>query len=306
MGMGASAGWLHAQLGGEERVACAFRTVGPVSRLLTCAAAAGDAALAPSLHRTVSALGAGPAVAAFAKGGTGKSNCRSPADAGTWVRIKGGLYKGDLAKVVDVNPGEGKATIRLVRRCCCRPHLGHLIAATQRLGHCWGVGHPQLNGSAGAVHVCLVPAARRCLPSRAFGHVEHSIGAIPACCVPKQTSKPSTLLSNHATVAPSYPHLPLYSANPRCNRHMMISTHFSESQNLEPHVLRRQVPRLDLAAIANRKPEDARANFGKQPKIKPPARPFNVEEVRRAVLCHAALGFCWRCWPGWGGAGWGE
>jgi hypothetical protein len=40
------------------------------------------------------------------------------------------------------------------------------------------------------------------------------------------------------------------------------------------------VPRLDLAAIANRKPEDARSNFGKQPKVKPPARPFNPDEVR--------------------------
>ena len=41
------------------------------------------------------------------------------------------------------------------------------------------------------------------------------------------------------------------------------------------------VPRLDLAAIAARKPEDARANFGKQPKVKPPAKPFNPDEVSR-------------------------
>lgn len=39
------------------------------------------------------------------------------------------------------------------------------------------------------------------------------------------------------------------------------------------------VPRLDLAAMAARKPEDARANFGKQPKVKPPARPFNPDEA---------------------------
>ncbi len=41
------------------------------------------------------------------------------------------------------------------------------------------------------------------------------------------------------------------------------------------------VPRIDLAALAARKPEDARANFGKQPKVKPPAKPFNPDEVRR-------------------------
>ena len=41
------------------------------------------------------------------------------------------------------------------------------------------------------------------------------------------------------------------------------------------------VPRIDLAALAARKPEDARANFGKQPKVRPPARPFNPDEVRR-------------------------
>ena len=29
------------------------------------------------------------------------------------------------------------------------------------------------------------------------------------------------------------------------------------------------VPRLDLAGMAARKPEDARSNFGKQPKVKP-------------------------------------
>ena len=40
------------------------------------------------------------------------------------------------------------------------------------------------------------------------------------------------------------------------------------------------VPRLDLAGMAARKPEDARSNFGKQPKVKPPARPFNPDEVR--------------------------
>ncbi|GAB4821977.1 hypothetical protein N2152v2_009023 [Parachlorella kessleri] len=80
-----------------------------------------------------------------------------PLDAGAWVRVKSGLYKGDLAKVVDVSPGEGKATIRLV-------------------------------------------------------------------------------------------------------------------------------PRLDLAAIANRKPEDVRANFGKQPKVRPAARPFNPEEARNHKL----------------------
>ncbi len=87
------------------------------------------------------------------------------ADAGAWVRVKSGLYKGDLAKVVDVNPGEGKATIRLV-------------------------------------------------------------------------------------------------------------------------------PRLDLAAIANRRPEDVRANFGKQPKVKPAARPFNPEEVRPRWLALFS-GLCW-------------
>ena len=43
------------------------------------------------------------------------------------------------------------------------------------------------------------------------------------------------------------------------------------------------VPRIDLAALAARKPEDARANFGKQPKVRPPARPFNPDEVR--LLC---------------------
>ncbi|KAL4420140.1 hypothetical protein ABPG77_010356 [Micractinium sp. CCAP 211/92] len=40
------------------------------------------------------------------------------------------------------------------------------------------------------------------------------------------------------------------------------------------------VPRIDFAAVAARKPEDARANFGKQPKVKPPARPFNPDEAR--------------------------
>ncbi|EFN50704.1 hypothetical protein CHLNCDRAFT_142577 [Chlorella variabilis] len=40
------------------------------------------------------------------------------------------------------------------------------------------------------------------------------------------------------------------------------------------------VPRLDLAALASRKPEDAKANFGKQPKVKPPAKPFNPDEAR--------------------------
>lgn len=40
------------------------------------------------------------------------------------------------------------------------------------------------------------------------------------------------------------------------------------------------VPRLDLAAVAARKPEDARANFGKAPKVKPAARPFNPEDAR--------------------------
>ncbi|PRW59844.1 transcription elongation factor SPT5-like protein 1 [Chlorella sorokiniana] len=40
------------------------------------------------------------------------------------------------------------------------------------------------------------------------------------------------------------------------------------------------VPRIDLAALAARKPEDARANFGKQPKVKPPAKPFNPDEAK--------------------------
>ena len=35
------------------------------------------------------------------------------------------------------------------------------------------------------------------------------------------------------------------------------------------------VPRLDYAGIASRKPEDARANFGKVPKIRPQPRAFN-------------------------------
>jgi transcription elongation factor SPT5 len=44
------------------------------------------------------------------------------------------------------------------------------------------------------------------------------------------------------------------------------------------------VPRLDLAAMAARRPEDARANFGKAPKVRPPARAFNPEEARGARL----------------------
>ena len=46
-----------------------------------------------------------------------------------------------------------------------------------------------------------------------------------------------------------------------------------------PHLASQLVPRLDFAAIANRKPEDVRANFGKAPKVVPPARPFNPDEA---------------------------
>eukprot|EP00887_Chlorella_sp_A99_P006595 scaffold3.g6595.t1 len=44
------------------------------------------------------------------------------------------------------------------------------------------------------------------------------------------------------------------------------------------------VPRLDYAAIAARKPEDARANFGKQPKIRPQPRAFSHEEAKHFRL----------------------
>ena len=50
------------------------------------------------------------------------------------------------------------------------------------------------------------------------------------------------------------------------------------------------VPRIDLAALAARKPEDAKANFGKQPKVKPPAKPFNPDEVGQPRLPHAGPG----------------
>ncbi len=43
--------------------------------------------------------------------------CRCPAPArDTWVRVRGGLYKDDLARVVDVDPVAGRATIKLLHR----------------------------------------------------------------------------------------------------------------------------------------------------------------------------------------------
>ncbi len=34
----------------------------------------------------------------------------------TWVRLRGGLYKDDLARVVDVDPVGGRATIKVLHR----------------------------------------------------------------------------------------------------------------------------------------------------------------------------------------------
>lgn len=52
------------------------------------------------------------------------------------------------------------------------------------------------------------------------------------------------------------------------------------------------MPRIDLAALAARKPEDAKANFGKQPKVKPPAKPFNPDEVGQLRVLQAGLLAC--------------
>lgn len=40
------------------------------------------------------------------------------------------------------------------------------------------------------------------------------------------------------------------------------------------------VPRIDYAALANRDPAEARRNFGKQPKVRPPPRPFSIDEAK--------------------------
>jgi hypothetical protein len=119
------------------------------------------------------------------------------------VSVKGGVYKGDLAKVVDTDPS-------------------------------LQVGRPVLAGS-----------AHRPLQNRA----QRTAGVCVCWCYACQL--PSALLASH-----NRPHSILPQ---RCTIKV--------------------VPRLDLAAIANRKPEDARANFGKQPKVKPPAKPFNPDEV---------------------------
>lgn len=41
----------------------------------------------------------------------------------------------------------------------------------------------------------------------------------------------------------------------------------------------RLVPRLDLAALSARRPEDARANFGRAPRVRPAAKAFSPDEV---------------------------
>lgn len=38
------------------------------------------------------------------------------ADVGSWARVRAGLYKGDLAKVADVDHSAGRALVRLVPR----------------------------------------------------------------------------------------------------------------------------------------------------------------------------------------------
>ncbi len=51
---------------------------------------------------------------------------------GSWVRLKGGLYKGDLAKVVDVEPGTGRLVIKLV------PRLDYPVLAKEVPGQAFG------------------------------------------------------------------------------------------------------------------------------------------------------------------------
>ncbi|RMZ52246.1 hypothetical protein APUTEX25_001636, partial [Auxenochlorella protothecoides] len=43
----------------------------------------------------------------------------------------------------------------------------------------------------------------------------------------------------------------------------------------------RLVPRLDLAALSARRPEDARANFGRAPRVRPAAKAFSPDEARQ-------------------------
>ena len=73
------------------------------------------------------------------------------ADVGAWVRPKGGMYKHDLAKVVDVNPGEGKATIRWAAGLRKQEAGGGRRREGERAG--WGAG----GGSLGRV---ALPYAR--------------------------------------------------------------------------------------------------------------------------------------------------
>ena len=42
--------------------------------------------------------------------------CHAPADVGSWVRVRTQLYKGDLAKVVDIDLARGQAEVKLVPR----------------------------------------------------------------------------------------------------------------------------------------------------------------------------------------------
>jgi hypothetical protein len=118
---------------------------------------------------------------------------------GSWVRIRNGLYKGDLARVVDVD---------------------------------------------GSVQVS--------------SQLRHSPPPPPCQC----TRPPMNAPSRWRVTLPR----------------LTLPVPFSASREQKCTI--KVVPRLDLAAMANRKPEDVRANFGKQPKVKPPAKPFNPDEVR--------------------------
>ena len=119
-------------------------------------------------------------------------------EAGSWVRPKAGIYKHDLAKVIEADPSNQVSR--------GRPSVCHVVA--------W--------------------APAQCATTPA---------ALPPQTNPATPPRPTVTRVQRATI--------------------------------------KLVPRIDLAALAARKPEDARANFGKQPKVKPPAKPFNPDEVGR-------------------------
>ncbi len=61
-----------------------------------------------------------------------------PADVGSWVRMKTGLYKGDLAKVTLVDHSAQRATIKLVPRI---DYAGVCLTCSHVLlsSYCWDV-----------------------------------------------------------------------------------------------------------------------------------------------------------------------